>query len=91
MQPCGRRGGRDRWLVERLRLVGRADALRILEAADDPLAAGVCELDDVLAVVLVNALAELAPEGHASITIDRGVVGDDVAAAVDDAGYELAR
>jgi hypothetical protein len=45
----------------------------------------VSELDDVLAVVLVYALAELSPERQAIVTIDRGVVRDDVASAVDPA------
>ena len=44
-------------------------------AGDVPLPPGVRELEDVLAAVLVHALAELAPERHAVVALDRRVAG----------------
>ena len=53
--------------VQRVGLARRAEALAIeVEPADVPLPARVRELEDVLAVVLVHALAELAPERESS-------------------------
>ena len=41
------------------------------------------ELEDVLAPVLVHALAQLAPERNPFVAVDRGVAGHDEAAPVD--------
>jgi len=67
--------------VQGVRLVRRAQALLELDSGDVALATAVCELDDVLAVVLVEPLAELAPEWNPVVTVDRGVVRDDEAAS----------
>ena len=48
--------------VQRVGLARRGEPLAVRERGDVALAPGVRELDDVLAVVLVDALAELAPE-----------------------------
>jgi hypothetical protein len=69
--------------MDRLGLVGRAPAFLELDAAEVPLPAGEGELDDVLAVVLVDALHELAPERHRLVTVDVRVVGHDQPARVD--------
>jgi hypothetical protein len=69
--------------VERIRLAGRAQSLRELDAADVPLTAAVGELDDVRATVLVNALAELAPERDPLVAVDRRIARDDSPAHVD--------
>ena len=69
--------------VDRLRLVGRAPALLELDAAEVALPAREGELDDVPAVVLVDALDELAPERDGLVAVDVRVVRDDQAARVD--------
>src|SRR5919109_1194694 len=79
----GRRQALALEAVQRFGLVRRADALRELEAADDPLAAGVCELEDVLAVVLVDAVDELAPERDAVVAVDERVAGEQPPARLD--------
>ena len=56
--------------VHRLGFVGRAEPFSELEAADVALAAARGQLDDVLAVVLVDPLAELAPERDPVVAID---------------------
>jgi glucose-6-phosphate dehydrogenase assembly protein OpcA len=54
-----------------------------LQAGDHALAAGEDELDDVLAVVRVHALAELAPERDRLVRVDVCVARDDVPPGVD--------
>ena len=67
--------------VQRIRVVGRAQALGVLDAGNVALAAAVTELQDVLAVALaVHLLDEAFPEGRAGVAIDRRVVGHDAAA-----------
>ena len=69
--------------VDRLGLVRRAPALLELDAADVALTPREGELDDVLAVVLVDAPYELAPERDRLVPVDVRVVGDDQAARMD--------
>jgi hypothetical protein len=57
--------------VQGVGLVRRAQAFAVGEGRDVPLPARVGELDDIPAAVLVDALAELAPEGDAFVLIDR--------------------
>ena len=72
--------------VQRLGLARRAEPLPVeVEPANVSLPAAVRELQDVLAVVLVDALAELAPERDRPVVVDRRVVGDDEPALVDPA------
>jgi hypothetical protein len=66
--------------VDRLLLVGRAPALLELDPSEVPLSPRERELHDVLAVVLVDALDELAPERDRLVTVDVRVVRDDQAA-----------
>ncbi len=66
--------------VQRVALVGRAQALRVFDAGNVALAAAVTELQDVAAVVLVHGVAERAPEGDRLVAIDGRVVREDAAA-----------
>ena len=67
-------------------LLGRAEPLAIeIQAADVPLPARMRELEDVLAVVLVHPLAELAPEGNRPVVVDACVVRHDESARLDSA------
>ena len=75
---CVMRDARE--AVQRLIALGRAPALLELDAGDVALPAAVRELHDEPAVVLVDGVAERAPERDALVAIDRGVVGDDAAA-----------
>src|SRR6185295_3606507 len=63
--------------VNGFRFVGRAQALRILDALNVTLASAVTELEDVIAIELVNTLAELAPERYALIAVDSRIVRHD--------------
>ena len=68
--------------VRRIRLVRGAQAARIFDALDVALPAAMTELQDVLAVMRVNRLAEGAPERNVAIVIDHRVVRDDPPAQV---------
>ena len=68
--------------VDRIALIGGAQAYRILDAVDVALAAAVIELHDELAVVRMDGLPHFTPERiRASLSIYR-VVGHDAAAQV---------
>src|SRR5262249_39517735 len=69
--------------VQRVRLVGRAEPLRVLDSRNIPLAAAVAELDDETAVVLVHPVGDLAPERDALVAIDGRVVRQDAPAKLD--------
>ena len=72
--------------VQRVGLARRAQALPVeVEPTDVSLPAAVGELQDVLAVVLVDALPELAPERDRPVVVDGRVVGDDEPALLDSA------
>src|SRR4051794_21267139 len=66
--------------MQRVGLVRRAEPLRIFDAWDVALPPAVAELQDVPAVVFVDALPELAPEGDPLVAVDRGVVRHDAPA-----------
>jgi hypothetical protein len=59
---------------------------QVLDATHVPLPARVAELHDELAVVLVDLLADFAPEGDPVVVVDHRVVRQDAAAAMN--GYE---
>jgi hypothetical protein len=80
-----RRRALGREAVQRVALPRRAQPGGELDAADVALPAAVRQLEDVLRAVLVHLLAELAPERDLVVAVDRGVAGDDEAAAVDPA------
>ena len=68
-------------------LTGSARSLELhagqrLQAGHHPLAAGEDELDDVAAIELVDAPAQLAPERERLVGVDVRVAGDDVPAGV---------
>jgi hypothetical protein len=69
--------------VQRVGLRRRTQALGELDPRNVPLSATVRELEDVSTAVLVDALAELAPERDPLVAVDRGVTRDDQAAPVD--------
>jgi hypothetical protein len=69
--------------MDRLRLVRRAPASLELDSAQVALPAREGELDDVLALELVDAPNKLAPERDRLAPVDVGVVGNDQPAWVD--------
>ncbi len=67
--------------VQRVLVVGRAEALGVLDPRHVALTAAVAQLQDVLAVALaMDLLDEPLPERDARVAIDRRVVGHDAAA-----------
>ena len=68
--------------VQRIRLAGRRQPARVLDAVDVALPAAVAQLQDELAVVLVDRLADRAPERNLVVVVDHRVVGHDAAAQV---------
>ena len=69
--------------VDRLGIVGRPQCDVVAEAGQDAFPPCVHELDDVLAVVLVDAPTELAPEGDPVVRVEVRIAGDDVTPLVD--------
>ena len=69
--------------VERIGLPRRTQRRRDLEPRDVALPAAVGELNDVPAVVLVHATAELAPERDLVVAVDTRIVRHDPASQVD--------
>jgi hypothetical protein len=64
--------------VQRVGLPRRGEPFSVGDGGHVALAAGVRQLEDVAAVVLVDAPAELAPEGDALVGLDAGEPGDDL-------------
>ena len=63
--------------VQRVAVVGGAQAELVLDAADVTLPAGMAQLEDEAAIVLVHRLADGAPERNPLVAVDRGVVRHD--------------
>ena len=66
--------------VQRILVVGRAERVLVLDAADVALASRVAQLHDEFTVVLVHRLADGTPERHTLVLVDGGVVRNDASA-----------
>src|SRR5262245_52119104 len=72
--------------MDRVGLRGGRKARRVFDAVDVALASRMTELQDELAVVLVDRFADRAPEGNVAVVVDHRVVRHDAPAQVH--GYE---
>ena len=66
--------------MQRIRLVGRADAVGLLNTGDIPLSSAVAQLQNELAIEFMNTPAQFTPEWNSFVLVDRGVIRKNSAA-----------